>query len=57
MYLEKKKSKRSPFNDGSIIENGEFMKADALFGNIKKNVVSKDFKGGKFSSVFEWNST
>ncbi|MBL1278731.1 MAG: hypothetical protein COA33_000530 [Fluviicola sp.] len=48
----KKKPQNSPFDDGTTVEDGDYMKADALFGNIKKNVVSKDFKGGSFSSVF-----
>lgn len=48
----KKKPKRFPFDDGSVVEEGEFMKADSIFGNTKKNVVSKDFKGGDFNSVF-----
>ncbi len=48
----KKKPKRFPFDDGSVVEDGEFMETTALFANIKKNIVSKDFKGGDFSSVF-----
>ncbi|HIP31351.1 MAG TPA: hypothetical protein EYG86_01170 [Crocinitomicaceae bacterium] len=48
----KKKPKRFPFDDGSVVEDGEYMEATALFGNVKKNIVSKDFKGGQFSSVF-----
>lgn len=48
----KKKPKRFPFDDGSVVEEGEFMEASSLFGNVKKNVVSKDFQGGNLSSMF-----
>tara|TARA_R110002072_G_scaffold20688_1_gene74793 strand:+ start:34287 stop:35042 length:756 start_codon:yes stop_codon:yes gene_type:complete len=49
----KKKSKKNYFvNDQFTIEDGEYMEAIALFGNVKKNVVSKNFKGGDFDCVF-----
>jgi predicted membrane protein len=32
--------------------NGDYLELNSVFGNIKKNIISKDFKGGEVNCVF-----
>jgi len=50
--FEKKKTQRLSAEEEPNLEDGDFVEATAIFGNVKKNVVSKDFKGGDLTTVF-----
>lgn len=48
----KKKKTDFSFKDKEDLEEGDFVEATAIFGNVKKNVVSKDFKGADLTTAF-----
>ncbi len=50
--FQKKKTKSFVFENEEEVEGGDFVEATALFGNVKKNIVSKDFKGADLSTIF-----
>lgn len=35
-----------------IFANDDYINTSTIFGGIKKNIISKDFRGGKVSNIF-----
>ncbi|MDB5087434.1 MAG: hypothetical protein JWR09_1428 [Mucilaginibacter sp.] len=35
-----------------VFTNDDYINTTTIFGGIKKNIISKDFRGGKFSNIF-----
>lgn len=53
LYMILKPKKKEHFWGGSNINTDEnFFDATAIFGGVKKNIISKDFKGGDVTSMF-----
>ena len=50
LYLILKPKKKDFW--GSIDSNDDMLDATALFGGVKKNIITKDFKGGEVTSIF-----
>ena len=50
LFGRKRVKKIHTVND--VKDDGDFVEATSMFGNIKKSVVSKNFKGGDLTSVF-----
>lgn len=48
----KPKKKGDDFWMGEINSNENFLDATAIFGGVKKNIITKDFKGGEVTSIF-----
>jgi predicted membrane protein len=42
----------SSFRNGTFVETGDVLNAQALFTGIQKRVLSKNFRGGKTSAIF-----
>jgi hypothetical protein len=38
--------------DGDRLSNEDYIDQTAIFGSIKRNILSKDFKGGEVTSIF-----
>ncbi len=47
-----KSSKHVVFDEAVDVTSDDFIVASTFFGGINKNVTSKDFKGGDFSTIF-----
>lgn len=47
-----KKNSTVIFDDEREISSDDYIKSTTLFGGVTKNVVSKNFKGAKFNTVF-----
>lgn len=45
-------STKNNFQQSQQTESSEYLESAAVFGSVRKSVMSKDFKGGEISSVF-----
>jgi predicted membrane protein len=48
----KPKKKEEDFWGGEVNSGENFLDATAIFGGVKKNIITKDFKGGDVTSIF-----
>lgn len=51
LYMILKPKKKDMFW-GSVDSNEDLLEATAVFGGVKKNIITKDFKGGEVTSIF-----
>ena len=51
LYMIFKPKKKDMFW-GAVDSNEDMLDATAIFGGVKKNIITKDFKGGEVTSIF-----